>query len=200
MTAIGIIVSLAALEPLIGVGHRTAIFGFANTATIPVVAMYMLTAGIQRTACARGDDRHSIVIAALAGVFLMIVSGCLSTAEAYDAVSWNTVFLLTGVIPLGVALVAKADFVPLIGVLLLFTIVTGLLANVITPVATVVLMIPIAVDAATTLGAQEFSFLLAMMFASATSFMTPVGYQTNLMMYGPGGYEVTGFLRAGGPL
>ncbi|MDF9747228.1 SLC13 family permease [Natrinema salsiterrestre] len=155
----------------------------------------------------------SIVIAAFAGVFLMIVTGCLSTNDAYDAVSWNIVFLLAGVIPLGAALeatngsqfiagglVATAEFLPLIAVLLLFTVVTGLLANVITPVATVVLMIPIAVDAAESLGAAQFSFLLAVMFASATSFMTPVGYQTNLMVYGPGGYKFTDFLRVGGPL
>ena len=154
-----------------------------------------------------------IVIAALAGVFVMIVTGCLSSSEAYDAVSWNIIFLLAGVIPLGFALestggaaflsellVSSAAILPLLGVMLLFYLVTGLLANVITPVATVVLMIPVAVDAATKLGASEFSFLLAVMFASATSFMTPVGYQTNLMVYGPGGYTFTDFLKVGAPL
>ncbi|MFP9059690.1 SLC13 family permease [Natrialbaceae archaeon A-chndr2] len=154
-----------------------------------------------------------IVITALAGVFLMVVTGCLSTTDAYDAVSWNIIFLLAGVIPLGVALeatggsqvianglVGTATVLPLVAVLLLFFLVTGLLANVITPVATVVLMIPVAVDAASSLGASQFSFLLAVMFASATSFMTPVGYQTNLMVYGPGGYEFTDFLKVGGPL
>ncbi|WP_049939639.1 SLC13 family permease [Natronomonas pharaonis] len=154
-----------------------------------------------------------IVIAALGGVFMMVLTGCLSTADAYDAVSWNIIFLLAGVIPLGIALdetggseviaevlVASDAFLPLLGVLLLFYLVTGLLANVITPVATVVLMIPVAVEAAAELGANEFSFLLAVMFASATSFMTPVGYQTNLMVYGPGGYEFTDFLKVGGPL
>jgi len=154
-----------------------------------------------------------IVIAALGGVFLMVVTGCLSPADAYDAVSWNIIFLLAGVIPLGLAmeatggaaliaegLVATAEFLPLAAVLLLFYIVTGLLANVITPVATIVLMIPVAVDAAARLGANGFAFLLAVTFASATSFMTPVGYQTNLMVYGPGGYEFTDFLKVGGPL
>ncbi len=154
-----------------------------------------------------------IVIAALGGVFAMVVTGCLSSADAYDAVSWNIIFLLAGVIPLGLAmeatggaalisegLVATADVLPLFAVLLLFYLVTGLLANVITPVATVVLMIPVAVDAALRLDASAFAFLLAVMFASATSFMTPVGYQTNLMVYGPGGYEFTDFLRVGGPL
>ncbi len=154
-----------------------------------------------------------IVIAALGGVFLMVVTGCLSPPDAYDAVSWNVVFLLAGVIPLGLAmeatggaaliaegLVATDEFLPLVAVLLLFYIVTGLLSNVITPVAAVVLMIPVAVDAAAQLGANGFAFLLAVMFASATSFMTPVGYQTNLMVYGPGGYEFTDFLKLGGPL
>ncbi|GAB6880599.1 SLC13 family permease [Halorubrum gandharaense] len=158
-------------------------------------------------------DILPIVIAALGGVFAMIVTGCLSSADAYDAVSWNVIFLLAGVIPLGLAmdetggaaliaetLVATEAFLPLLAVLLLFYVVTGLLANVITPVATVVLMIPVAVDAAIQLDANAFTFLLAVTFAAATSFMTPVGYQTNLMVYGPGDYEFTDFVRVGGPL
>lgn len=155
----------------------------------------------------------SVAIAALGGVAAMVVTGCLRPGEAYQAVSWNIIFLLAGVIPLGRAmeqtagaafiadvLTATAEVLPLLAVLLLFYLLTGLLANVITPVATVVLMIPVAVDAASTLGANEFAFLLAVMFSSATSFMTPVGYQTNLMVYGPGGYEFTDFLRVGAPL
>jgi di/tricarboxylate transporter len=98
------------------------------------------------------------------------------------------------------ALVATGAVLPIVAVLFLCYLVTGLLANVITPVATIVLMIPIAVDAAARLDASGFTFLLAVTFASATSFMTPVGYQTNLMVYGPGGYEFTDFLRVGGPL
>ena len=129
-----------------------------------------------------------IVIAALGGVVLMVVTGCLTTREAYDAVSWNIIFLLAGVIPLGIALettggselvadqlVGAADVFPPIAVMLLFAVVTGLFANVITPVATIILMAPIALDAAETIGARQFSFLLIVMFASATSFMTPVG-------------------------
>jgi di/tricarboxylate transporter len=154
-----------------------------------------------------------VVIAALGGVFLMVVTGCLSPSDAYGAVSWNVIFLLAGVIPLGLAmertggaaliaegLVATGAVLPTVAVLLLFSLVTGVLANVITPVATIVLMIPIAVDAAARLGANGFAFLLVVMFASATSFSTPVGYQTNLMVYGPGGYEFTDFVRVGGPL
>ncbi|MFC6787287.1 SLC13 family permease [Halobaculum halobium] len=158
-------------------------------------------------------DVLPIVIAALAGVVAMVVTGCLTSGDAYDAVSWNVIFLLAGVIPLGIALestggaaavsaflVATGEVLPPIGVLFLLYAIAGVLASVITPVATAVLLIPVGVTTAARLGANEFAFLLAVMFASATSFMTPVGYQTNLMVYGPGGYEFTDFLRVGGPL
>jgi len=154
-----------------------------------------------------------IVIAALGGVVAMVVTGCLRPTEAYEAVSWNVVFLLAGVIPLGLAmqntggdaliaglLVASTAVLPLVGVLALVYLVTSLLANVITPVATVVLMIPVAVDTAARIGATRLTFLLAVMFAASTAFMTPVGYQTNLMVYGPGGYRFTDYVRVGAPL
>jgi len=154
-----------------------------------------------------------IVIAALGGVVAMVVTGCLRPSDAYDAVSWNVVFLLAGLLPLGLAmqrtggdallagvLVASDAVLPLVGVLALVYAVTALLANLITPVATVVLMIPIAVDTAVRLGATPLTFLLAVMFAGSTAFVTPIGYQTNLMVYGPGGYRFTDYLRVGGPL
>jgi di/tricarboxylate transporter len=154
-----------------------------------------------------------IVITALGGVVAMVVTGCLKPTAVYDAVSWNVIFLLAGVIPLGTAmqrtggaeflaslLVASADVLPVLAVLGLFYLLTGLLANVITPVASVVLMIPIAVDTAARIGANGLTFLLAVMFAASSAFMTPIGYQTNLMVYGPGGYRFTDYLRVGAPL
>jgi di/tricarboxylate transporter len=137
----------------------------------------------------------------------------MNPTDAYDAVSWNVVFLLAGVLPLGLAmqrtggdallagLLANSTAVlPLLGVLALVYLVSALLANVITPVATAVLMIPVAVDTATRIGANRLTFLLAVMFAASTAFMTPIGYQTNLMVYGPGGYRFTDYLRVGAPL
>ncbi|MFB6345678.1 MAG: SLC13 family permease [bacterium] len=154
-----------------------------------------------------------IVIAVLAGVVAMVVSGCLTSGEAYDAVSWNIIFLLAGVIPLGGAmqqtggadliaagLVASASVLPLLGVLWLTFAVTSLLANIITPVASVVLMLPVAGSAAQTLGASVYSFIITTMFAAACAFMTPIGYQTNLMVYGPGGYTFLDYVKIGGPL
>jgi di/tricarboxylate transporter len=61
-------------------------------------------------------------------------------------------------------------------------------------------MIPVAADVALSTGLDPFAFALAVTFAASTAFMTPVGYQTNLMVYGPGGYRFTDFVRAGGPL
>jgi di/tricarboxylate transporter len=66
--------------------------------------------------------------------------------------------------------------------------------------ASVVLMIPVAVTVAIELGASAFSFVLAVTFAASTAFMTPAGYQTNLFVYGPGGYRFTDYIRVGGPL
>jgi di/tricarboxylate transporter len=102
--------------------------------------------------------------------------------------------LLAGVV------VAASQVLPLVAVLGLFYVVTALLTNVISNNASVVLMIPVAVEAATTLGADVFSFVLAVTFAASTAFMTPVGYQTNLFVYGPGGFRFTDYLRVGGPL
>jgi di/tricarboxylate transporter len=154
-----------------------------------------------------------ISIAALGGVVAMVSTGCIGTSDAYDAVSWNVIFLLAGVIPLGLAmqrtggdqfvsalLVDVGGVVPPIVLLGLFYLLTSVFANVITPTATVVLMAPIAVSTAASIGATRLSFLFAVMFACNSALMTPIGYQTNLMVYGPGGYRFTDYLRVGGPL
>ena len=154
-----------------------------------------------------------IVVAALTGSLAMVATGCLRPAELYESVQWDVVFLLAGVIPLGIALeatggasllasivVATGEVIPLVGVLGAFYVLTAVLTNVISNNASVVLMIPVAVEAAAALGANAFAFVLAVTFAASTAFMTPVGYQTNLFVYGPGGYRFTDYLRVGGPL
>jgi di/tricarboxylate transporter len=154
-----------------------------------------------------------IVVSALAGAVAMVVTRCLEPQELYDAVQWDVIFLLAGVIPLGVALqetggadlladlfVLAAPGLPAIVVLGLMYVVTALLTNVISNNASVVLMIPVAVEAGQQLGANPFAFVLAVTFAASTAFMTPVGYQTNLLVYGPGGYRFTDYLKVGAPL
>ncbi len=154
-----------------------------------------------------------IVVSALAGVVAMIFTGVLEPTELYSSVEWNVIFLLAGVIPLGIALqqtgaaallggvvASTATFLPAIGVLWIFYLATGLLTSVISNNASVVLMIPVAANTAQSIGANAFAFVLAVTFAASTAFMTPVGYQTNLFVYGPGGYTFSDFLRVGAPL
>ena len=154
-----------------------------------------------------------IVTSALAGAVAMVLTGCLRPQELYDAVQWDVIFLLAGVIPLGIALqetggadlladlfVAAAPGLAPIVVLGLMYVVTAILTNIISNNASVVLMIPVAVEAAQQLGAYPFAFVLAVTFAASTAFMTPVGYQTNLLVYGPGGYRFSDYVKVGAPL
>jgi di/tricarboxylate transporter len=130
-----------------------------------------------------------------------------------DAVDWSVVFLLAGLIPLGVAMertggapwladgiVAVSGGLDPVIVLGIFYLFTALITNVISNNASVVLMIPVAIDTALAIGAEPFSFVLSVTFAASTALMTPIGYQTNLMVYGPGGYKFGDFVRVGAPL
>ncbi len=154
-----------------------------------------------------------IVLSAFCGVIAMVLTGCLRMREAYEAVSWDVIFLLAGVIPLGMAMentgadqfladlvLTTADVLPAWGILFFLYLLTVTLTNLVSNVATVILMMPIAVTVAQSTGANPFSFVIVTTLASATAFMTPIGYQTNLMVYGPGGYRFSDFARVGAPL
>ncbi len=156
---------------------------------------------------------YPLLVAALAGVIAMVLTGCLRPTELYDAVDWSIIFLLAGVIPLGVALertggakfladvlVGWAGTFPPIVVLALVYLLTTILTEIVSNNASVVLMIPIAVDVAQQVAANEFAFILGVTFAASTSVLTPIGYQTNLMVYGAGGYQFTDFFKIGAPL
>jgi di/tricarboxylate transporter len=132
----------------------------------------------------------------------------------YDTVQWDVIFLLAGVIPLGLALeitggatliadsvVAASAALPAVVVLGLLYVITAVLTNIVSNNASVVLMVPVAIEVASQLpGDSALAFVLAVTFAASTAFMTPVGYQTNLFVYGPGGYRFTDYVRVGGPL
>jgi di/tricarboxylate transporter len=154
-----------------------------------------------------------ILVAALAGVIAMVLTGILEPDELYDAVEWDVIFLLAGLIPLGIAfaetgaaeligaLVAgSAAYLPPLGVLWVFYVITALTTAVVSNAGSVVLMIPVGVATATSIGANPFAFVLTVTFAASADFMTPIGYQTNLLVYGPGGYRFTDYFRVGAPL
>jgi len=154
-----------------------------------------------------------ILVAALIGAIGMVLGRCISVEEAYQAIDWKVVFLLGGIIPLGLALEQSgaaqwfagsilspfADFGPLmvLAVLYLFTaILTAFMSN----NAAAVVLAPIAFSLAASLNVDPRPYLVAITFAASTSFATPIGYQTNTMVYAPGGYQFTDYTRLGGPL
>jgi di/tricarboxylate transporter len=154
-----------------------------------------------------------IVVSAVAGCVAMVLTGCLSTEEAYQAINWKIIFLLAGVIPLGTAMentgaagILSSTLIDVLGpigptaVLSGFFFLSMMLTNIISNQATAALLAPIALQAAATLGIDSRPLLMAITFAASLSFMTPVGYQTNTMIYGPGQYKFTDFTKVGTPL
>lgn len=139
-----------------------------------------------------------ILVSALTGVVAMFFTGILRPADAYEAVDWDVIFLLAGVIPLGIAvetsgtadlladgIMAASVLLPAIVLLGVFYLGTALITEIVSNAASVVLMLPIAVEVATRLDVNAFAFALAVTFAASTPLLTPIGYQTNLMVYGP---------------
>ncbi|MCF7803109.1 MAG: anion permease [Candidatus Marinimicrobia bacterium] len=154
-----------------------------------------------------------IVTSAVTGCILLILSGCLTNEEAYEAINWEVIFLLAGVLPLGIAMDKTgaagmlSDFVlNFLGelgptaVLSGFFLLSMLLTNLISNQATAALLAPIAIQAAYSMDVSVRPFLMAVTFAASLSFITPVGYQTNTLIFGPGQYKFTDFTRVGTPL
>ncbi len=94
----------------------------------------------------------------------------------------------------------SADYLPPVAVLAVFYLMSVTLAEFISHSAAVVVMVPVGVGVAEALGLDPRAFILACMFAASMSFSTPVGYQTNAMVYGPGGYKFLDYTRVGAPL
>jgi len=154
-----------------------------------------------------------IVATALLGVVVMVATGTIKTDEMYSSVSWDVIFLLAGVIPLGIAM-TKSGAADLLGgllathaagwhpVLLLMALyaVTTMLTELVSNNASVVILVPIAISLGQILGVDIFALCLAVIFAASTSFLTPIGYQTNTMIFGTGLYRFTDFAKVGAPL
>lgn len=154
-----------------------------------------------------------IMACALGAVFLMVLSGCLPLKEAYRALQSHVLLLIVGTIALGTAMTTTGTsqyyaelFLKLLqggspalvlgGILLL----TSLCTNVLSNNATAVLLLPIAISTALALGVNPKPFIMAVCFGASACFATPIGYQTNLLVYGPGGYRFSDYLKLGIPL
>lgn len=147
------------------------------------------------------------------GVAVLLATRTLRIRQAYQAVDWSVIFLMVALLPMGIALerAGLAEDVAMgmvslgegLGpwmVLSLVVLATSLLTAVITNVSAAVLMVPISVSIAAGLAVDPKPFLMAVAFAASMSFATPTGYQTNTMVYGPGGYRFTDYVRVGLPL
>jgi di/tricarboxylate transporter len=154
-----------------------------------------------------------IMVCALAAAFLMILTGCLQLRDAYRAMEGRVLLIIIATIALSAALqktgasefYAKAflslfsgldPVYVLSGILLLTSISTHILSN----NATAILLLPIAISAALGLGVNPKPFIVAVCFGASACFATPIGYQTNLLVYGPGGYRFSDYLKLGMPL
>lgn len=154
-----------------------------------------------------------IALSAIIGCLVMILFRIISIEDALNAVEWRILLLLAGMIPMGTAmqksgaatyisenlvnlLQAWGPTAVIAALFLLTFLLTGFMSN----NATAVLLTPIAIAAALSLGTNPKPFIMTVAFASSASFITPIGYQTNTMIYGVGQYRFVDFIRVGGPL
>jgi di/tricarboxylate transporter len=154
-----------------------------------------------------------LMLSAAVGVLFLVVLKFIRTDEAYSAIDWKVIFMLAGILSLGAAL-EKTGAAKLIAGAILDTIgdlgphvvlsaffaMTFLSTNFMSNNATAALLTPIAIVTAASMGVDSRPFILCVAFAASLSFMTPMGYQTNVMIYGPGNYTFRDFLRVGTPL
>lgn len=173
---------------------------------ITIIMLAVVTAGVL-----------NLVTAALLASMVMIGLGILSEQEARDAVNWNIFVTIGSAFGIGTALVNSgvagglANFLVTIGTLggledvtvgvfaaVYFA--TFLISNVVTNNAAAALIFPIAIDAANQTGADALVMSYCVMLGASASFMSPFGYQTNMMVYQPGGYVYNDFLLIGTPM
>ena len=154
-----------------------------------------------------------IAAAAVAGAVLMVLARCLDLDTMYESMDGRILLLMAGLLPLGAAMEhsGAAQFivdhsVGLAGsfgphvVLAVLYFMALLLSEVMSHAAAAVLLTPIAISTAQFMNSDATPFLVAVAFAAATSFLTPVGYQTNTMVYSAGGYRFSDFVKVGAPL
>ncbi|MDA8527820.1 SLC13 family permease [Opitutaceae bacterium] len=159
-----------------------------------------------------------IEIAAVCGVVILLLSKILTSKEAYASVEWNLIFLIFGMLAMGMALESTGaagllatglvDGINALGstehraiiALAIIYLTTMVLTEILSNTAIAALMAPIALQVASELGVDARPFIVAVMFAASAAFSTPIGYQTNTYVYGVGGYRFTDFFKIGIPL
>ncbi len=155
----------------------------------------------------------SITSAAVVGAVIVVLSGCLNIREAYKAIDWEVLFLIYGMLGIGLAMektggaewmamgvVGAMDSMGPVAILAAIYLIASLLTELVTNNAVAILMTPVSISIAGSLDVDPRPFLVAIMFGASASFITPIGYQTNTYVYGAGGYKFGDFLTIGIPL
>ena len=154
-----------------------------------------------------------IAVSAVVGVVLMILTRCLSMEEAYRYIEWKAVFLIAGMLPMGIAMekTGAARFLaeamlsvighlgPLVVMAGLFAL-AALASQVMPNPAVAVLLAPIALNAASDLGVSPFPLMMAVAISASAAFLSPVGHSANVLVMGPGGYRFSDYIKVGFPL
>ena len=154
----------------------------------------------------------SLALSLLAGAVGMVLTGVIAMDEAYGAVSWQTVFLLAALIPLGVAfdrtgtaawiaqrLLLLVGDVPVWALQAVVAILATFFTLVMSNIGATVLLVPLAINLAIAVGADPATFALVVALSTSNSFLIPT-HQVNALVMGPGGYRVVDFMRVGGPM
>ena len=160
-----------------------------------------------------------IVKAAILGAILLLVMRTLSIQDAYESISWSVIFLIASLVPMGIAiqktnldevtgnliigigtLIGGGEGLDPVIILAVLYGVTFILSAFISNVAVAVMLTPIGIMLATILNVDPRPFLVAICFGASCSFMTPMGYQTNMMVFAPGQYRLKDFFQMGIPL
>jgi di/tricarboxylate transporter len=173
-----------------------------------MVALAILGAMILANAVLQVD----IFVSALLATIAMLATGCIRWREARRTIDFPLILVIACAFAIGAAL-AKTGVAAVVAsgllqlsagdpfwTLVLVYVLTVVFTELLTNNATAVLMFPIGMAAAEQLGVSPMPFIIAVMNAASASFITPIGYQTNMMVYGPGGYRFTDFFRVGTPL
>ncbi len=180
---------------------------------VPLAKQLLLIGGIVLAAIASTLGIVKLFTAILLLLILVIISKLTTPKEIVKNIDFNLIFIISLSLAMGTAMLKTgiADSIAetflsvvkpfgVVGVLAGIFILTSVLGSIITNKAAVAILFPVALNMALTMDLNPKPFILTVAFAGAASFLTPVGYQTNLMVYGPGGYRFDHFLKIGWPL
>ncbi|HIB03167.1 MAG TPA: SLC13 family permease, partial [Candidatus Marinimicrobia bacterium] len=158
-----------------------------------------------------------ILQAALIGTVILLLVGAITPQEAYQSVNWSVIVMIAAFIPVGIAMersgaahilgssittfgnMFDSDMAPRAAMSSLFF-VAAVITSIMSNNTAAIVLVPVAFSVAGQMGVDVRPFIFAVAFGASTSFITPIGYTTNLMVYGPGQYRFSDFIKVGTPL